>query len=553
MGGVTLAIVSAALLILAFPPFHLVLLPFVALVPLGVALGSLHAHPGSGRRAVRLGLTFGVVHWGFLLAWVPLVVAPRFSWAYPGFLTQVGLLSGLTGLMAWMTHRLHAGSQVPLGLALPLAWVVMEWGKAHFPLGLSFPWLGLGISLTSWPLLIGIAEWTGEAGVAFWLAAVNGLLAAAILAFLRRGGTGPVGRPPWFHACFALAAGILPAAAGGIRAGTVPLTPGPTVAVVGTHVPRNLRLLPRESSAEGLAQARRALGRLEAGDADLVILPEATVAIPLNGADGGPYRQELEGMARALGAPLVVGALGTTRGIPQGPAALAERLRAGSGSGGATGDSGSAGGAQVTLTNSAFLVGPAGSSTDRYDKVRLVPGMERGGFAPGSPGTVFTVGHHTFGPLICYESLFGALARKHRLAGARILINLSSDIWFGEGDSRFSSLFLHQHAAHLVMRAVETRVGVARAANGGFSFLLDPLGKRVSRVVQPSGGVALSPVSTYPGVTLFARTGDLVGHGALLACLLLLGPSFFRRRGADGSGSLTKRTSDPGIEGEAPG
>ena len=82
-GGVKLAILSALLLILAQPPFHFILLPFTALVPLAVALGSLDDSPASARRAAWVGLAFGVLCWGFLLIWVPLVVAPRFPWAFP--------------------------------------------------------------------------------------------------------------------------------------------------------------------------------------------------------------------------------------------------------------------------------------------------------------------------------------------------------------------------------------------------------------------------------------------------------------------------------------
>jgi apolipoprotein N-acyltransferase len=544
--------VSAVLLLLAFPPFHLLLLSFVALVPLGVALGSLTGGPGSGRRAAWLGLSFGVVHWGILLAWVPLVVAPRFSWAFPGFVVQVSLLSGLAALMAWGTQRLYAGCGVPLGLAFPLAWVSMEWLKAHFPLGLSFPWLGLGISLTSWPPLLGMAEWTGEGGVAFWLAAVNGLLAAGLLAGSGRIGRGGPPERPWVYAGLALGVGILPAALGGIRGRTLQLAPGPSLAVVGTNVPRGLRLLPRESSAEGLAQVRRALEGLRPGAVDLVILPEATVSLPLDGPDGTAYREALGEMSLTAGAPLLVGALGTTQELQPGSRARWERPLEGSASGGAPMDPDAARGGAAPLTNSAFLVGPDAHSDARYDKVRLVPGMEWGGFVPGSPGAVFTLDGHTFGPLICYESLFGTLAMSQRRAGALILINLSSDVWFGEGGSGFSALFLHQHAAHLVMRAVETRVGVARAANGGFSFLLDPLGNRISELVQPSGGMALSTVPTYPGVTLFARTGDLVGPGALLCVLLLLGPSSLRFRKATGPGKLPEAAGTPGGMGRPP-
>ena len=156
-GLLVLSPFSALLLLLAQPPFHFILLPFTALVPLVVALEGVGAHEVPGRRAAWMGLIMGACYWGVLLLWVPMEVGPRFSWAYPGYLGQVGLLSGLMALMAWSTHALRA--TLPLPLALPLAWVSMEWLKGHFPLGLSFPWLGLGISLTSWPQALGLAEW----------------------------------------------------------------------------------------------------------------------------------------------------------------------------------------------------------------------------------------------------------------------------------------------------------------------------------------------------------------------------------------------------------
>ena len=504
VGGISLPILSASLLILAHPPFRLLLLPFVALVPLAFKLGSLSPGPGSGRKAANLGLVFGLVYWGVLLVWVPLVVAPQFPWAYPGFLAQVGLLSGLTALMAWGTHRLHSVARLPLFLAFSLAWVSMEWFKAHFPLGLSFPWLGLGISLTSWPALLGIAEWTGEGGVAFWLAGVNGVLATGVVAVVGERVRPGIFRRRWPTLVLALLASFAPGVLGVFRARTLPLREGPVLAVVGTDVPRSLRLHPRESTVEGLAQVRRRLEDLDPGAADMVILPEATVSIPLDGIEGRVHLQALGEMAARVHGPILVGALG------MGPGGT---LRA-----------------SGELTNSAFLIGPDSVLSRRYDKVRMVPGMEWGGYSPGEAGVVFSTSGFTLGPLICYESLFGALAREQVRAGAQVLVNVSSDVWFGEGSRGFSSLFLHQHATHLVMRAVETRTGVARAANGGFSFLLGPTGERLSEILPPQGGMALAAVPILSGSTFFVRTGDLVGPGAVLSVIFLLIFSAIRAR-----------------------
>jgi len=503
VGFVLPALTSALLLILAQPPFPFFPLSFLALAPLVAALGRVGPGPAGGRSAALLGLSFGLAYWGILLVWVPLVVAPRFPYAYPGYAAQVGLLSGLTALMGWGTWGLYRLRRVPLPLAFPLAWVGMEWLKAHFPMGLAFPWMGLGISLTTWPEALGLAEWVGEAGVSFWLAAVNGLLAAAILSPRGHAGLGSRGRPWVLQVGAAFLLALVPALAGILRARTLVSTPGPRVAVVGTAVPRELRLRPLESTALGLTQAEAALAELESepesGSVDLVVLPEALVSVPLDGPEGRPARHALERMARALDAPVLVGGLGVGSGLESGTA----------GGGGARGE----------LTNSAFLLGPRGALVGQYDKVRLVPGMEWGAYSRGRPGTVLRSGEIVLGPLICYESIFGALARAERKAGADLLVNISSDVWFGsEG---LSSVFLHQHAAHLVMRAVENRVGVVRAANGGFSTILGPTGEAVAPVVPPSGGLSVGVVPVLKGKTLFSGTGDLVGPAAVLVCLLL--------------------------------
>ncbi len=548
---ILLSLLSALLLLLAQPPFHLVLLPFVALVPLAVALG----RPAPRRRFTRgrtgpvgesgpwagegdgaggalsaawAGLAFGAFYWGALLSWVPLVVAPRFSWAFPGYLAQVGLLAGLTALMAWSTHRLQRTAGIPLFLALPLAWVGMEWLKAHFPLGLSFPWLGLGITLTARPELLGVAEWTGEGGVAFWLALVNGLLGSAVLGW-REGGAlpgagGPLGgtfpgggfrgiRPSWWLIFLALPVAVLPALLGVIRAATLPMAPGPRVVVVGTDVPPSLRLDPVEGSRRALDEVEETLHGLAPGLADLVILPEAVVGLPLEGPSGEGFRKRLAALARAVHAPVLVGALG------------------------------GGGESSAPPTNSAFLLDAQGIVRARYDKVRLVPGMEWKGYRAGVPGPLVHIGDMALGPLICYESIFGSLASRYGRLGGTLLVNLTSDAWFGQAGEWPGKGFLAQHPAHLVMRAVETRMGVARAANGGYSFLLDPLGRPLTQPVPPGRGMSLASVPVFRGMTLFSRTGDLVGpFSALSTLLLLLLPAFRRggyRRRSENSGNPT--------------
>jgi len=482
MGG---ALGSAILLTLAQPPFGFFPLSFLALVPLIVSLASLPPGPPGRWQATLLGLVFGVTFWGFALIWVPMVVGPFFSWAYPGYALLLVLLGGLSGLSGWATHYLYKERGLPLGLALPLAWVGVEWIKAHFPFGLAFPWLGLSVTLSEWPELLGLAEWTGEGGVAFWLAGVNGLVAGRIL--------GKRSRRSLTHWFLLGGVALFPSVLGVARARSLPLESGPRVVVVGTYVSPELRGLPQAAALEAMAQVQRALQAVDPGMVDLLVLPEATVPFPLEDVEALDARKALAVVASEWNVPVVFGALGRV----------------------ASGD------AEGVLTNSAYLLSPRDSRIQRYDKARLVPGMEAGSYHPGSDRETFRAGDWIVGPLLCYESLFGASARKSRKDGAQLLLNLSSDVWFGHENTLLGSLFLHQHPAHLVLRAVENRISVARAANGGLSFLLDPLGRVISETVPPEGGVTEAQAPIFPGMTLFSRTGDWVGPGSALLCILL--------------------------------
>jgi apolipoprotein N-acyltransferase len=269
---------------------------------------------------------------------------------------------------------------------------------------------------------------------------------------------------------------------------------GPTVAVVGTHLSRELRRHPGPTLEEAERQLSGHLSSLNPGAADLILLPESMIPVPLHDPQADALRGVLEVWARFLQATLVVGALDLEEG-----------------------------GAHANApTNSAVLFSPEGLTPQRYNKVQLVPVMESGIFRRGGSIRPLSWRDVDYGPLICYESLFGGLSRRHRQGGAQVLLNLTSDVWFGDDQGWLRGIFLDQHPAHLALRAVENRVSVARAANGGYSFLLDPRGRRLSPLVPPRGGVSVATLPVYYGTTLFTRYGDLLGPASALILLALL-------------------------------
>ena len=74
------------------------------------------------------------------------------------------------------------------------------------------------------------------------------------------------------------------------------------------------------------------------------------------------------------------------------------------------------------------------------------------------------------GSLVCYEDVFPHLARRIALAGAQVFFVATNNAWYGEEGGAV------QHAAHSVLRAVETRRPVMRCGNGGWSGWIDCFG-----------------------------------------------------------------------------
>lgn len=559
---------SGLLLGLAFPPFHLLVPSFVALVPYGVWLARVPGGPVGGSRALRGGFYLGLLYFTLVFYWLLVALVFYTPLALVAFLGPVLIMSVFLAVATVGAHLAIRRLGWPVWLALPVFWTATEWTRAH--LGpISFPWMELGASLTAYPRLLGAADVVGTRGISFWLALLNGLLAALILRRwpgMNPDGTGTPGGSEPDGAAESEGAGRSPmdtgAASGPRRAmlllGTaylavlagplvysqarwegVSLRPAVTVGVIQPNVPEDIKLQ-RDVAADS---ARAATNRLVAGGAlrradgpapELLILPETVLPLyvepaPELGYPGRPeHRRWVAELARRSGAPVLYGSLGLR--APQD----------------ATQDH--------AAYNSAFLVAPGGERVARYDKKYLVPMVERvpfvppewlswmeymGDFAEGTGPQLMQVRGASFGVLICYESIFADLSRQYRRQGADLLVNITNDAWFGRHEPWWArSSALWQHPAHLVMRAIENRMGVARAANTGVSEIVDPLGRVTRRTPLFVEAAFSGTVYTSDERTLYTRWGDWPGLVATLmaAAALLLGGWRARRTGTVGAG-----------------
>lgn len=461
---------------------------------------------------LRGSLLLAAIYFGLVLHWVVLALWGFSALALAAFLMAWLLLVSMIAGAGWLVHRSVHRLRVPIWLALPVIWTAAEWFRAHWPGAMAFPWLGLGTSLTGTPELVGIAEWTGARGVTFWLVAVNALLADLI----HRAGTD---RPRRRLIVGLLVTAIAPALLGVWRVSTLEMRPAARIASIQTNVPQLVKSDPDRVFDSTFAALDRLLPSLADTAVDLIVLPEVTFPVDLTHPDGLVVVAGLTQRSASAGAPILFGALGS------GPDGFG-------------------------VTNSVFLVSEGGLQTFRYDKMRLVPGIERvpflperwvtrlgrfGGYRAGQEVELVPVASSSLGVLICYESAFEDLSRRARRSGADALVNVSNDGWYGREPAWARTTGLWQHPAHLVMRAIETRTGVTRTANTGFSMFIDPAGRRSSGTRVLEEATRIDTVWTTDGTTLYVRLGDWVGGGCAFAALLLL---FAARRRTSGWRSL---------------
>lgn len=527
-GERALPLLAGGLLAVAHPPFPLLLPVFVGLAPLLVFIAERPPGPEGRWSATRGALIAGTLFFGVQLSWVPFALLPFSPLAMPAYLGLILVLAGLVGAFGWALHQALHRTRLPLWLLAMLLWTSLEWLQAH--LGpLSFPWLGLGTALAPYPALAGAAELVGSRGLTAWLTVLNGLVAEMLLLARQRLRwpdrqlTLFPTRPMLLRAVWLVVVAAVPIGFGVWRAQTIQVRTGLRVALA--HTDRQGPAAGGAVAAEGALVALSGLTRGIVESVDLVIWPE--IALPVQLQQEPRMVERIRRLSAEVGAPILVGAYGS---------------------------SGEEEGWDQRLHNSAFLidrqrprsgspsVARPGPELPRYDKRSLVPFVERvplagavskprryGGLARGDDGPLFSAAPgFDIGVLICYEAAFADLARTYRRGGADVLVNMSNDGWFGRRTAAGPSLALWQHPSHLVLRAIETRTGIARSANGGASMVIDPRGDVIASRSGPGAGVLVATASTTDIHTLFVRWGDWVGSLCAMGSLVLLLTSLHR-------------------------
>lgn len=511
-------VLTALLHTVAFPPFDAPEAAWVFAVP---ALLWITTQRPSRREFLLIMAGSMWVSWLILLEWLRHVT--------------IGGMVALSAIMAvfpvlWFAAAHWALPRVPeedfrrrilATLGLAGLWVVLEWIRGWFLTG--FPWLPLAASQWQRPAMLQAAAYGGAWTISFALI----LFSLGLTAYLRRIHLWIRERkgrfcPEFYLAMFTLffvSFGMYGDAARQerrplLKAGMVQPDIPQTEKWDPTYGPEILRVLDKFTHLA----ARQS--------PDAIFWPEAVMPAPVV---GDPRMQAwVEKLTNDVGAPLVFGAVSVEAG--------------------ATGDASA--GPRETWRNGVFVALPGdGLSRFSYSKRHLVPFGEYvplrrffpnlakfvpigGDFTPGeSAGAVLVPVASSkevlqVAPLICYEDVFPAMARASVRAGADMFFVATNDAWYGERGAAF------QHAAHSVLRAVETRRPVLRVGNAGWSGWFDEYGRTRAIMLNDDGriyyrGAAAFSVDrdmTWAGrETLYVRWGDwFVGVSAAFALVAFL-------------------------------
>ena len=481
-----LALISGALLPLAFAPFDFALLALVSMV--GLFFVCRDATP---LRSLWRGLLFGYGQFGVGTSWI-YISLHDFGGADP--LTSIALtllfvsvLASFPAAACYLAARFSppASSLRLLGL-LPAFWIILEWPRSWLIGG--FPWLYLGYSQLGQPLA-GYAPVVGIFGLD-WLVAISAALILQAVYLLS-----------WKSRAVALLMVALVWVSGALLARvawTQPVGEPFRVTLLQGNIPQDEKWEPENQLR--ILKVYLEMTR-QHWSADLIVWPETAVPAFYHQLEEH-FFQPLDEEARQQKSDLLIGVPMMAR-------------------------------ASNTYYNSLIKLGSSGGV---YRKRHLVPFGE---YLPLQPLSGFIlklidIPLSDFGrgepeqplleaagyPLvasICYEDVFGDESLVGIPQGA-YLVNVTNDAWFAD------SIGPLQHFQMARMRALEVQRYMLRATNTGVTGIISPTGQVIERAAQFERVALSGEIIPMGGATPYSYYGDwpvLVGLALFIGVVVI--------------------------------
>ncbi|MCI0412207.1 apolipoprotein N-acyltransferase [bacterium] len=486
-------VLSALLNIAIFPRLQWSWLGFVCFVPLLLLLSTDYGT----RKLFFYGWLTGFLFNLGNLYWIYYVIQ-HYSTVHPALVVGILLLLCIVLALFWGVFLAITGifrNRLGLNVALlvaPFLWIVLEWTRNQTT---EFPWCLVGYSQYNHLRIAQMASFAGVYGLSWLLLSANA--AIMILIVLRRS--------YYIIACSILVATV--SIYGHFRIARPVGTETAKIGVIQGNVPQDAKL--NYSFAESIHRkhVQMTMELIEKSKPDIIFWSEASTLFPIR--TGGIWSKEIWKLAAITRIPLIIGSDTFT-------------------------------GEEVF--NSAYLVNERGEIAGQYDKIYLVPFgefvplknifffagkmvPEISDFSRGTNYRPFLIRGQKVSINICFEVVFPQLSREFCLRGTTLLATITNDAWFGRTAAPY------QHFAMSVMRAIENRRYLVRAANTGISGFVDPYGRilQATEIFVPAS--VTGEIRWVTEQTFYTRFGDWIVYLGMLVCVTTLFLTV-RRKGA---------------------
>ncbi len=486
-----LALISGVLIGIAYPPLKLGFIAWFGLIPLFHIW--LNNKPG---QSARLGFLASITANLISLYWIGFNSGAGFI---PVFLSLIGAViylgifwAGLGFVVSIIQKRASKGL-----IALPFAWVTMEFVRSLGALG--FPWINLGLTQTIYLPLIQIADVTGSYGISFWIVLINIFFYLTI-----------VSKNKLKYLIVTGLIFIIVFSFGHIRINSIKEveTKSITIAVTQPNINADEKWEP-EARDENFALMHGLLDSALNLNPDLVLWPESAVPAYLRLSE---YRRNpiVEKLAK-FNIPLLSGTV--------------DRIIDKNG--------------DKIYYNSTIYIKPDGN-IQMYNKIHLVPFAEyipltenipslkklnfgQGNFTPGKEYTVFKLDSVKFSNIICYESSMPKIVKDFVKNGAQFITIQANDGWLGKSAGPY------QHIELARLRAVENRVPIVRCANTGISGIINPKGIVQQKIPLGVKSVVLAEIFPVQKLTFYTRYGEIFAILCVIISLVIFSSTWINR------------------------
>ncbi|NIM91744.1 MAG: apolipoprotein N-acyltransferase [Candidatus Aminicenantes bacterium] len=497
----SLALASGALTALSFPKFNLSFLGWISLVPLLFILTG-----KKPKSSFLIGLIAGFSHYAILLYWIPHVPAHygnlSFGLSFLVYLLLVLFLALSWAFFSLIFTKLHRSFPKLSFLAAPLVWISMEYILTYIMTG--FPWCLLGYSQFKNLFFIQLASITGIYGLSFFLVLFQSMFVFS-MRFRKK--------TPFF-----IALGLILLIHLGGFLSLKERTPDEntfTAAVIQGNVSSDI-YWDRISIQEIVELFDRHLDlsqRSYTEGAGLIIWPEFSVPLCFSCTEElyRYFKERLFKFVKDTNSTLL---LGTNE----------EKTSQ----------------EETQYFNTALGLSPD-LSMSKYYKMHLVPFGEYtpykkifffiekvthaiGDITPGTQYSLHSYKGLKYGSPICYEIIFPNQVRKFSKKGANFLVTITNDGWYGKSSAPY------QHFAMAVLRAVENRRYLLRAATTGISGIIDPYGRILSQSDMMTKTYLIGKITPSEKLTFYTRFGDVLPLASLTLALVFLILAVFKRK-----------------------